>query len=201
MKGLEKFMSGIKKIIYKILIIYYKLFNYLILIKENVDFETDFNINGIIYIKNKNKIKIGKNFKCNSGKYKNPIGGDIVCRLVTTKKGNISIGNNVGISNSTIFSNEFIKIGNNVLIGGSCRIWDTDFHSIDSYIRITKDNQINSSPIIIEDNVFIGGGCIILKGVIIGKNSIIGAGSVVTKNIPSNEIWGGNPAKFIKKII
>ncbi|WP_103192495.1 acyltransferase [Formosa algae] len=45
-----------------------------------------------------------------------------------------------------------------------------------------------------------GASSIILKGVTIGENSIIGAGSVVTKSVPCNEIWGGNPAKFIRKI-
>ena len=53
---------------------------------------------------------------------------------------------------------------------------------------------------IIKDNVFIGARCLILKGVVVGENSIIGAGSVVTKNIPDNEIWAGNPAKFIKAL-
>ena len=48
--------------------------------------------------------------------------------------------------------------------------------------------------------MFIGTSCIIGKGVTIGENSVIAAGSVVVKNVPSNEIWGGNPAKFIRKI-
>jgi len=55
-------------------------------------------------------------------------------------------------------------------------------------------------PVIIEDNVFIGAHSLILKGVIIGENSIIGAGSVVTKSIPANQIWGGNPSKFIRNL-
>lgn len=45
-----------------------------------------------------------------------------------------------------------------------------------------------------------GGGCTVLKGVIIGEKSIIAAGSVVTRNVPNGEVWGGNPAKFIKHI-
>lgn len=50
------------------------------------------------------------------------------------------------------------------------------------------------------DDVFIGCRSIILKGVTIGARSIIAAGSVVTKDVPADEIWGGNPAQFIKKI-
>lgn len=58
----------------------------------------------------------------------------------------------------------------------------------------------NNKPVIIGDNVFIGAHSTILKGVTVGNNSIVGACSVVTRSIPENEIWGGNPAKFIKKI-
>ena len=99
-----------------------------------------------------------------------------------------------------------IIIENNVLIGGSCKFYDTDFHSLDfdqrirPYLYGEEDQKVRSKPIIIEDGVWIGGHCIILKGVTIGKRSIIGAGSVVSKNVPGNEIWGGNPARFIKKI-
>lgn len=57
-----------------------------------------------------------------------------------------------------------------------------------------------SSPIIIEDDVFIGMNCLILKGVTIGARSIIAAGSVVTKSIPSDCIAAGNPAKVIKHL-
>lgn len=67
---------------------------------------------------------------------------------------------------------------------------------------MSKDDQKckNNAPVVIEDNVFIGARSIILKGVTIGENSIVGAGSVVTRSIPSNQIWGGNPAKFIRNL-
>ena len=76
----------------------------------------------------------------------------------------------------------------------------TDFHSLDSNIRKSKEDQKHrkEKPVIIHDNVFIGAYSIILKGVEIGENSIIGTSSVVTKQVPANQIWAGNPARFIK---
>jgi len=53
---------------------------------------------------------------------------------------------------------------------------------------------------IIEDGASIGAGSIVMGGVTIGKNSMIGAGSLVTKNVPADQLWYGNPAKFIKEL-
>lgn len=62
------------------------------------------------------------------------------------------------------------------------------------------DPGIKSKPILIKEGAFIGAHSIVLKGVTIGKYSVIGAGSVITKDIPDNEVWAGNPARFIKKL-
>jgi len=138
---------------------------------------------------------------CNSGSNYNPIGGDTICRLIIKKRAKLAIGDNVGISNSTIVCQNSIQIDSNVFIGGNCKIWDTDFHSINPHVRTSGiDNKVKTKPIIIKEYAFIGGSSIILKGVTIGQNSIVVAGSVVTKSIPDNEIWGGNPARFIRKI-
>ena len=64
-----------------------------------------------------------------------------------------------------------------------------------------QTDKPSTKPVIIKQNVFIGAHSTILKGVTIGENSIIGACSVVTKNIPDNEVWAGNPAKYIKHLI
>lgn len=118
---------------------------------------------------------------------------------VRTSGAEIIIGENVGISGSTISAMKSIRIGNNVLIGSGCIICDNDAHPI---IPTDRNNtkKIKAIPIVIEDDVFIGARCIVLKGVNIGRGSVVGAGSVVSKNIPSHELWAGNPAKFIKKI-
>lgn len=146
------------------------------------------------------RLVIGKNFKCNNKIKSNSIGLIQPCVFnIATAGAEIVIGNNVGISGSTINATKSITIGNNVLIGSGCLITDTDSHPIDWQDRINNRNERTmSSPIIIEDNVFIGARSIILKGVTIGMNSVIGAGSVVAKSIPANCIAGGNPAKVIK---
>jgi acetyltransferase-like isoleucine patch superfamily enzyme len=172
--------------------------------KQGVQFVHGMYINGRISILNNGSIQIGKGFQANSGAEFNPIGGDTVLRLISfTKEAQIIIGENVGISNSTILAWEKIEIGNNVMIGGGVRIWDTNFHSLDPIIRTNGvvDNDVKTAPIKIDDYAFIGAGSIILKGVHIGKNSIIAAGSVVVKSIPENVIAGGNPCKVIRNIV
>lgn len=138
----------------------------------------------------------------NNGIKGNPIGCYEKCTFFVDKECEIIIGDNVGISQTALISHCSIKIGDNVKIGGGSCIYTTDFHSQDPIIRAGNEDKRNrkSSPVVINDNVFIGAKCIILKGVTIGENSIVGAGSVVTKSIPANQIWGGNPAKYIREV-
>lgn len=99
------------------------------------------------------------------------------------------------------------RIGNNVVIGANTRLNDSNDHCI-NYLERRMEREckdwsklnIDHAPIVIEDDVFIGACCIISKGITIGARSIVAAGSVVVKSIPADEVWGGNPAKFIKKV-
>jgi len=144
-------------------------------------------------------IKIGRNVTINSAFWANPVGGTQTCLLIKGPEALIEIGDNTGMSNCIIASRTRVTIGENVNIGGGVKIFDTDFHSLDLQERI-DDVNIPSKPIVLEDGCFIGADAIILKGVTIGKESVVAAGAVVAKNIPAGEIWGGNPAKFIKKL-
>ena len=131
----------------------------------------------------------------------NPIGGDTKTILFAKENGEISIGNQCGISNTAICCLTKITIEDKVMIGASCKLYDHDFHSLILEERLKyPDIGVKSAPILIRKGVFIGACTIVLKGVTIGSRSIVGAGSVVTKNIPDGEIWAGNPAKFIRKI-
>jgi acetyltransferase-like isoleucine patch superfamily enzyme len=89
-----------------------------------------------------------------------------------------------------------IIIGDACMIAHGAYISDADWHGI--YDRAEPVG--NTKPVIFEDNVWIGDSAIICKGVRIGKNSIIGAGAVVTKNVPPNSIFAGNPAKLVKEL-
>lgn len=179
------------------------IYNKAIIKKSKVYVGNNVNILGRIKIAKSTEgfISIGNNVRINSGKNYNIIGGDVCTTLLSIGSGRIIIGNNTGISNTTIVAQTEVFIGDNVKIGGSTKIYDTDFHSINYENRMMdKDPDIKTKKVEIQDGAFIGAHTIILKGVTIGKLSVIGAGSVVTKSIPENEVWAGNPAVFIKKI-
>lgn len=122
---------------------------------------------------------------------------------------NIHCGNDVIINmNCTFVDNNRIDIGNNVLIASDVKIY-TATHTTDVVGRTNsqENKKISgcfcrtfSCPVRIEDNVWIGGGAILLPGVVIGRNSVIGAGSVVTRSIPENCVAVGNPCRVIKHI-
>lgn len=117
--------------------------------------------------------------------------------IETFEEGVIEIGDGSGGSAVVISSRSKVTVGQYVKFGGNVRIYDHDYHSLDHLDR--RDGQRDSlncgkAPVEIGNDVFVGTNAMILKGVTIGDRAIIGAGSVVTKDVPADEIWGGNPA-------
>ena len=116
---------------------------------------------------------------------------------------NIFIGNNVEINMNCVFLDcNRISIGSYSGIGPGVHIY-TVTHPVNPKERLPENSQFWKSytaPVTIGNNVWIGGGAILLPGVIIGDNTTIGAGSVVTKSIPDNCIAAGNPCRVIRKI-
>jgi len=149
------------------------------------------------------KLKIGKGFSMNNGLRFNPIGFPQPCTLYVGENATMTIGDGCGISQCSLICHYSIELQNNVKIGGGTKVYDTDFHSLNASDRLDhKKDMANKkkAKVTLCDNCFIGAGCIILKGVTIGEGAMVAAGSVVTKSIPAWELWGGAPAKFIRKI-
>jgi len=172
---------------------------------NGVEFSNDFVSMGIpiINVNLKGKFSIGKNFRMHNGQYYNTIGRQQACYFIVGKDAQLIIGNNVGVSSAAFVCYNKIVINDDVKIGGNVVIYDSDFHSLDPNERNSIPeikHNVQNKPVIINKGAFIAAHVTILKGVEIGENSIVGAGSVVTKNIPANELWGGNPAKFLRKL-
>ena len=141
----------------------------------------------------------------------NQIGDDTLIwqYCVILKGAKIGTGCNI---NFNVFIENDVVIGNNVTIKPGVQIWDgvriEDNVFIGPNVSFTNHKYPKSKvypkhfdQTIVKEGASIGAGSVILCGLTIGKNSMIGAGSVVTKSIPDNELWYGNPANFIKEII
>lgn len=162
-----------------------------------------FRISGVL--NNKVKVRIGDNcmLQCNI--------------IFESDEGEIIIGDRVFIGNSVLISRSKIEFENDIFVAWGCYFYDHDSHSMDfnerqndiikqlddyrsgkNFIESKDWSVVNSKPIHICSNAWIGMNCIILKGVIIGEGAIVGAGSVVTKDVPAWSVVAGNPAKVIK---
>lgn len=190
--------------------IFYRQYNKLLFWANGIQFGRGMKVYNKVYVSGKGKVIIGDDFHFTSGDSINPICRNVRGSIYTmTKEAQIEIGDRVGISSACLWAKERITIGNDVNIGGDCLIMDNDAHPHDFQqrraifeIEVGPEEYLKTiptAPIQIDDDVWIGARCQILKGVHIGARSIIAAGSIVTKDIPSDVIAGGNPCRVIKK--
>ena len=178
-----------------------KLINWYTMRRKTIQVGKNTQIYGKLVVKGSGTIKIGEGCLINSSIHADPIGGDTVTILRADRKAILSIGNRCGISNTAIVAQQEILIHDDVYIGGGCKIYDTDFHSLNREERVNETGKnIKTGKVEIMNGAFIGAHSIILKGVTIGENSIVGAGSVVAKSIPNNEVWVGNPARKVRDL-
>lgn len=149
-----------------------------------------------VRLRGKKNIKFSKGFT--SGYF---------CRIEAFSKGvsdqTMVFGENLNIGDFChIASLERVEFGKDVLIGSSVFISDHDHGTVtfsDLSIAPTARPLI-SSPVVIEDNVWIGEKVVILKGVRVGRNSVVAAGAVVTKNVPPYSVVAGVPAKVVRSV-
>lgn len=146
-------------------------------------------------------MRFGPRLQLRSSLRSNPLGPNHPVFLATWQRGaKLQIGADFGMTGGTICASNSIFIGDRVAIGANTIIIDTDFHPLDPKQRQEKPSDAKSSPIIIEDDVFVGMNCLILKGVILGCGSVVGAGSVVTKDVLPGMIVAGNPARPVSSV-
>lgn len=120
------------------------------------------------------------------------------------------IGNNCNICSHCFIEND-VEIGDNVTVKCGVQLWDgielEDNVFVGPNVTFTNDRFPRSKQYpeafartIVHKGASIGAGAVILCGIEIGENAMIGAGSVVTKNVPANEVWFGNPARFVRRL-
>lgn len=168
-----------------------------------------------------NSFKLILNFPMESKKYLT-VGTDTILDCVVTfesQEGEVHIGDRSYVGNSQLISRSRIEIQNDVFIAWGCYLYDHDSHSLDykerendimqqlkdyragiSFIENKNWTVVNSKPIKICSNAWIGMNSIILKGVTVGEGAIVAAGSVVTKDVPAWCVVAGNPARVVKEI-
>ena len=129
--------------------------------------------------------KIGSNFTV-----KPPFYCDYGCHIFA--------GDNLYINyDCTILDCNKVHLGNNVLLAPKVQIY-TAYHPTNPELRLSGKEL--AAPVIIGDNVWIGGGVIICPGISVGSNVTIGAGSVVTKDVPNNVVAAGNPCRVMRTV-
>jgi acetyltransferase-like isoleucine patch superfamily enzyme/glycosyltransferase involved in cell wall biosynthesis len=155
-----------------------------------------FQMEQLPYIAGRGRIAIGSRVRL-SGKsnfgFSNRLGQDP----------SIDIGDGTFVGHDCSFGvAEAVRIGKNCLLAGGVSVRDFDGHPTDAHERRahrpTPPEAIR--PVVIGDDVWIGAGAIILKGVTIGERSIVGAGAVVTRDVPADSVVAGNPAQIVRRL-
>ena len=115
--------------------------------------------------------------------------------LGTRQGGTLTLGTGVYLNQgASIVASESITVGDRVRIGDYAAIHDSDYHPV------AADLPMRVAPIVIEDDVWIGRGAIVMPGVRIGRGSVVAAGAVVTRSVPERSLAAGVPARVIREL-
>lgn len=155
-------------------------------------------------------IQVGSDGRFLSATTSNRHGINRACMITTLRPGAvIRIGDRAGFSGVVICAAERVEIGDRVMLGANVTITDTDSHPIAYRMRHpaifgtppkSVETEVETRPVKIGDDVFVGMHSLILKGVTIGSGSVVGAGSVVAHDLPEHCIAAGNPARVIRML-
>ena len=147
-------------------------------------------------------VALGKHVSCYAG-----------CSFSLGKAGRCTVGDFTMLNGVLIMSEELIEIGSYCMMSWNVGIADSDFHPLDPaqrlqdalalapyYEKRPERPTLKTAPVRIRNNVWVGMGAVILKGVEIGENSVVAAGAIVTKSVPANVVVAGNPAVVVKQL-
>lgn len=150
--------------------------------------------------KSAHALRFGNHVSCYAG-----------CSFAVGRNGTAAVGDFTLLNGALVMAEERIEIGSYCLISWNVGIADSDFHPLEPAQRLIDAQalapfykarpprpKLETRPVRIADNVWIGMNAIILKGVTIGENSVVAAGSVVVKSVPANTVVAGNPAVAVK---
>jgi len=143
-------------------------------------------------------VRIGDHVTFRSATAYNFVGINRPVSIYVGEQATLDIGAHCGFSGTAIFASTSIVIGPHGNFGGNTSLWDTDFHPLDYQLRRVQTEGAGQAPIRIEADVFIGANALILKGVTIGARAIVGAGAVVSRSVPADQVWAGNPARLVR---
>ena len=146
-------------------------------------------------------MSFGPGLQLRSRTRSNPLGIGHPVILATLNPGaQLVVGDNFAMSGGSICVAEKVTIGNNVALGANSTVVDTDFHPLRWDLREQRPQDGKTKPVVLEDWVFVGMNCLILKGVTIGRGSVVGANSVVAHSVPPGVIAAGNPARVVREL-
>ena len=146
------------------------------------------------------KITVGKNLYLRSSPRSNFAGPSRPCYLAAVEpEAQITIGDDCGFTSTVISARLSITLGNRVMCGVNTTITDNDWHHLDPALR-RESKGIPAAAVVIEDNVWLGMNCTVLKGVRIGRDTVVAAGSVVVSDLPPGVVAAGIPARPRKSL-
>ena len=174
-------------------------------IPPNVDFGEGF------YCETAQVFRFMRNQAAHALRFGNHVSVYAGCSFALGVNGSAVIGDFTLLNGALVMAEERIEIVSHCLVSWNVGIADSDFHPLEPAQRLIdshalapfyKDRpsrpKLETRPVKIADNVWIGMNAIILKGVTIGENSVVAAGAVVVKSVPANTIVAGNPAVAVK---
>lgn len=159
---------------------------------DRVVFGSGFQANRKLVIRGPGRVVFGSNVNAWAHEERNVL-------ITFDRDATIRIGSNVRLNGVGLMAKRAITIGDNGILGSTLLV-DTDFHSVERDRATNPHAPVASAPIVIDDNVWLAGQTVVLKGVTIGANSVVGFRAVVTRDVPPNVVVAGNPARVVRRL-